>query len=356
MTTGQKQAGRVWNKYLIEKLESIGFQQSEHDECVLYRGKVIYVLYTDDTIITAPNNKLIDDVVKDIEKAGLKVTDEGNIEDFLGVNITRMDDNSIHLHQPHLIDQILKDLNIQENAGIKDTPAKSSTILSRHSISTPHDNSFNYKSIIGKLGYLEKGSCPDIAYIVHQCARFSINPKQQHSAAIRWLAKYLEGTRNNGMRLTPDKTKGLELYVDADFAGNWDPAETDDVDTARSRHGFCIKYANCIIHWKSQLQREIALSSTESEYTGLSYAIRDVIPIINLLEEISARHHIPKVDSKLFVKMFEDNAGAIEMANNHKYRPRTKHLNNRIHHFRQYIDSGKIKVMKIDTKDQEADI
>ena len=48
---GQKQAGRVWNKYLIEKLESIGLQQSEHDECVLYRGKVIYVLYTDDTII-----------------------------------------------------------------------------------------------------------------------------------------------------------------------------------------------------------------------------------------------------------------------------------------------------------------
>lgn len=353
---GQKQAGREWKKYIIEKLESIGFKQSEHDECVLYRGKVIYVLYTDDTIITAPNNTLIDEALKNIEKAGLKVTDEGNIEDFLGVNITRMDDGSIHLHQPHLIDQILKDLNIQENAITKDTPAKSSTILSRHSSSTPHDNTFNYKSIIGKLGYLEKGSRPDIAYIVHQCARFSISPKQQHSAAIRWLAKYLKGTRNNGMRLTPDKSKGLELYVDADFAGNWDPAETDDIDTARSRHGFCIKYANCVIHWKSQLQREIALSSTESEYTGLSYAIRDVIPIINLLEEIASRHHLPQAESKLFVKVFEDNAGDIEMANNHKYCPRTKHLNNRIHHFRQYIDSGKIKVEKIDTKDQEADI
>ena len=121
---GQKQAGRIWNKYLIENLERIGFQQSEHDECVLYRGKVIYALYTDDTIITAPNNKLIDDVIRDIKKAGLKVTDEGNIEDFLGVNITRMNDGSIHLHQPHLIDQILNDLNIQENASPKEIPAK----------------------------------------------------------------------------------------------------------------------------------------------------------------------------------------------------------------------------------------
>ena len=145
------------------------------------------------------------------------------------------------------------------------------------------------------------------------------------------------------MQLKTDKTKGLELYVDADFAGNWDPAETDDVDIARSRHGFCVKYANCVIHWKSQLQREIALSSTESEYTGLSYAIRDVIPIINLLEEIASRHQLPKIDSKLFVKVFE-------------YRPRTKHLDNRIHHFRKYIDSGKIRVVKIDTKDQEADL
>ena len=56
---GQKQAGRVWNKFLIKKLTSVGFTQSKYDECVFYRGKVLYVLYTDDTIITAPSNKLI---------------------------------------------------------------------------------------------------------------------------------------------------------------------------------------------------------------------------------------------------------------------------------------------------------
>jgi hypothetical protein len=31
---GQKQAGRVWNQYLVSKLESIGFTQSHIDECV----------------------------------------------------------------------------------------------------------------------------------------------------------------------------------------------------------------------------------------------------------------------------------------------------------------------------------
>jgi hypothetical protein len=33
---------------------------------------------------------------------------EGDIQDFLGVNIDRKDDGSIHLTQPHLIDQILE--------------------------------------------------------------------------------------------------------------------------------------------------------------------------------------------------------------------------------------------------------
>jgi hypothetical protein len=47
---GQKQAGRVWNKYLSNKLvNELGFKQSKVDECVYYRGKTLYVLSTDDS-------------------------------------------------------------------------------------------------------------------------------------------------------------------------------------------------------------------------------------------------------------------------------------------------------------------
>jgi hypothetical protein len=34
---GQKQAGRVWNSYLVEKLASIGFHPSLIDDCVFFR-------------------------------------------------------------------------------------------------------------------------------------------------------------------------------------------------------------------------------------------------------------------------------------------------------------------------------
>jgi hypothetical protein len=149
----------------------------------------------------------------------------------------------------------------------------------------------------------------------------------------------------------------LEVYVDADFAGNWDPKETDDKDTARSRHGYLFYYAGCPILWKSQLQSEFALSSTESEITGLSYALRDAIPIMNLLEEM-IKMGLPVTTSKATVhcRVFEDNSGAVEIAKVAKYRPRTKHLNNRIHHFRSYVDNGQISIHQIDTLNQPADI
>jgi len=47
---GQKQAGRVWNQYLVDKLLSIGFVQSLVDECVFYRGDIIFIVYVDDGI------------------------------------------------------------------------------------------------------------------------------------------------------------------------------------------------------------------------------------------------------------------------------------------------------------------
>ena len=49
---------------------------------------------------------------------------------------------------------------------------------------------------------------------------------------------------------------GLEVYIDADFAGNWNHEEAvNDQDSVQSRHGYIIKYMG-----KSQLQMEIALS------------------------------------------------------------------------------------------------
>ena len=356
---GGKDAGRTWYKYLRNKLENeLGFTCSQYDECVFYKGTMIYVLYTDDSILVGPNRKELENAVRDIQKI-LNITVEGDLTDFLGVNIDRREDGTIKLSQPRLIDQIIVDLGLNdERTKTVPTPALSSKILTRSCDSRPFDGHFNYRSVIGKLHYLVAGSRSEIAYAVHQCARFSQKPMMEHAKAVKRIGRYLKGTRNEGTILTPDATKSLEVFVDADFAGNWDPKQAGiDRSTARSRHGYYITYGGIPIAWKSTLQQEIALSSTESEVTGLSYALRDTIPIINLLDEMGKRgYQVSHQTTKVHCNVFEDNSGAVEIATKHKFRPRTKHLNVRLFHFRDYVNNGRITIHPIKTEDQPADI
>ena len=356
---GKKDSGRVWFQHLKKRLERVGFVQSQIDECMFFKGKMVYVLYTDDSILAGPDKDELNETVRQMkEEAELDLTVDGDLSDFLGVNIDRREDGTISLTQTKLIDQVISDMRLDgKSTTTKDTPMASSRILSRHLDSPEHDRSFSYAGVIGKLNYIERGSRPDISYATHQCARFSKDPRQEHAAAVRWLCRYLKKTREQGLVMRPDATKSLEVHVDADFAGNWDPKlGGQDRDTARSRHGYIISYGGIPISYKSQLQTEIALSTTEAEITGLSYALREAIPVIELLKEMRDRGYpVESRTPQIHCKVFEDNAGAVEIARFPKARPRTKHINNRIFHFRSFIDSGDITIHHCPSEDMPAD-
>jgi histone deacetylase 1/2 len=341
---GGKASGRIWYQYLRQRLEAIGFQASEHDECVFYKGKAMYVLYTDDSILAGPDPVELDNILDEIKAIGLDITSEGGIEDFLGVAIDRRPDGTFHLTQQKLIQSILEDLNLLgDNVATKSTPMASSKLLSLHPNSAPFDNHFEYRRVIGKLMYLEKSTRPDLAYAVHQCARFSHAPKVEHGRAVKWLGRYLKGTADMGLILKPSGPS-LDLFVDSDFAGNWDPEIADtDSSTANSRHGYILKYCGMPLLWASQLQSICALSSTEAEYVALSRAVQDSLVCIRLLQEMKALGYpVPTDLAHVHCRIFEDNTGAIEIATVPKYRPRTKHINNRYHFFRSLVDNGEM--------------
>ena len=150
----------------------------------------------------------------------------------------------------------------------------------------------------------------------------------------------------------------FDVYVDADFAGNWNPIDAPiDADTARSRYGYVVMYMGCPITWASKIQTEVALSTTESEYIGLSHTLRHVIPLMELVKELQSKDVLSTDQNpRVHCKLFEDNSGAIEMANVPKIRPRTKHINVKYHHFREYISTHQVYILKIDTEDQPDDI
>ena len=111
------------------------------------------------------------------------------------------------------------------------------------------------------LTYLTGSVRPDIAMAVHQCAQFSVFTMRSHEQAVMRIGCYLLSTREKGMKYKPDSSKGLEVFVDADFTGGWDPADPGNADNIYLRTEFVIWYASCPIFWQSKLQTEIALST-----------------------------------------------------------------------------------------------
>jgi hypothetical protein len=49
-----------------------------------------------------------------------------------------------------------------------------------------------YRSVIGKANFLEKSTRPNIAVATHHCARFSVDLKQLHMDALRYIGRYLK--------------------------------------------------------------------------------------------------------------------------------------------------------------------
>jgi hypothetical protein len=213
------------------------------------------------------------------------LTVEGDVGFFLGIDIKHHPDGKLELLQPGLIKKIVADCDLQDISHTHNTPSESK-ILQHDPLGPPREMSWNYQSTIGMLTYLSITSHPDIPYSVHQCARFSTCPKRCHELAVCRIVQYLKGTSDKGYFLHPSQNKTLDCYVDADFAGNWTPLTSQDPASVKSQTGYVILIANCLMLWASKLQTEVALSTTEAEYIALSQAMRDLIPLRALLQDI----------------------------------------------------------------------
>ena len=176
------------------------------------RGDVIYFLYTDDSILASRYKFQIQKAIDDIRASDLKITVEGDLQDFLGVHISRHEGGSIQLSQQQLAKQICQALGIKENTKPKAIPAASFKILQNHATSEPFEFNFNYRSIIGKMNYYKKCTRPDISYSTHQCDRYVQAPMREHGEAVHWLERYIFGTKDEGIINIPYERRGLEVY------------------------------------------------------------------------------------------------------------------------------------------------
>ena len=100
------------------------------------------------------------------------------------------------------------------------------------------------------------------------------------------------------------------------------------------------------IHWVSKLQTEIALSTAEAEYIALSQALREVIPMMEMMKELHRTFPLEITIPNFNCTVHEDNQSCISMANRQKFSPRTKHIALKYHHCVECPDESFVELAR----------
>ena len=122
---------------------------------------------------------------------------------------------------------------------------------------------------------------------MHQFARFLHNPNYSHEVGVKYIIRYLKGTKYKGLILSLHATKlQLDMHVYADFSGLFTTKDIHDPVSVKSRSVLIMNFDGVPIFWSSKLQMEIALSTLEAEYIALLQGMRELVAARNLVLEL----------------------------------------------------------------------
>lgn len=377
---GLRQAPRTFFEKLKSGLEERGWKQSIVDPCLFLKKGMICVVYVDYTIFASANPEDLDAEVKALgistseQQHSFSLRDKGEVSAFLGIQIKKTGPNEFLLTQTGLINKVLNATKMSRCNGC-DTPA---TVDPLHADKdgAPFKEDWQYDAVIGMLMYLAGNTRPDIAYAVHQAARFTHGTRNSHASGIKRILRYLQKTRTEGLWLRPQEHLRVDCYVDADFGGLFSVEDKQDPISVKSRTGYIIMYRGAPLLWVSKMQTQIALSTIEAEYIALSQSMRDLIPIREVLKEIMTivferkNNIVYHSHSKAFADtsvgsmprqnipqstVYEDNDACLKFARMPKLTPRTKHIGVPYHWFRTQVENLEIHIERVDTTMQLGD-
>ena len=85
-----------------------------------------------------------------------------------------------------------------------------------------------YTSVVGSIMYVMICTRPDLCYSISMVSRFMGKPGVEHWNAVKWIMRYLNGTKDVGLNFgTSEDRNGIRGFVDSDYAG--------DIDSRRSQ-------------------------------------------------------------------------------------------------------------------------
>ena len=210
---------------------------------------------------------------------------------------------------------------------------------------------------------------PDISFPLIKLSQYSSAPARAHFQGVQGIFNYLRKTISEGIyfwrkiprhdlpegdipqckesnNYTPQTREqpnadDIRATVDSDYAG--------DTSHRRSVTGITVKIAGGCIYYKTRFQTTVSLSSTEAEFIAACEAAKVILYIRSILDDIG-------IPQDAATTLFEDNQGALLMANSGQPTKRTRHMDTKHFAIQHWVDTDLLILKRIGTNDSESDV
>lgn len=339
---GLKQSPKMWNDRFDEFVTKIGFERSTADYCLYVKindkSCTYIVLYVDDLLICSNDDKSLNEIKRNLSSE-FEMKDLGPLKCFMGINIHIDKKNgSIKIEQKEYIENLLKKFGMYDCNGIQTPMEENLKLIKNDDVNLATNQP--YREMLGSIMYLMLASRPDLCYAISYLSRFQEKATDLHFKHLKRVVRYVKQTSNVILEYHRDTKTPLTGYVDADWA--------NDTTDRKSTSGYVFQVFGNPISWSSKKQMIIAKSTCEAEYVALSEACGEGIWLSKVITDLG-------IDPQLPFTIYEDNAGAIFMAQNPETK-RSKHIDVKYHWIRQQLWDKKIKLEHVASTNQIADM
>jgi len=381
---GHPESPRLWEKHIDKILKDLGLKPTVHEPC-LYSGqiqgqRVLFLRQVDDFAVAASERVYAEQLIDAINnKMRIQVKHLGIIDRFNGMDIHQTR-HYVKLTCTKYLQKVVKNHRdlLTNPTNILPVPLHADSNYIKQLEQAPVPNTtdkklrlkqtmgFNYRQVIGEAIFPMMKCRPEIGAAAIKLSQYMENPAEIHYKALLGLLQYLSTTIDDGIYYwrrhprmdlsdeplpsthqdnymfddnTPTESD-LYGYVDSDWA-------TDSIHR-KSITGVVILFAGGAVGYRCRYQDVIAHSSTEAEFTAACDAGKMILFFRSLLDDLG-------VEQQHATILYEDNNGALMMANAQQPTRRTRHMDIKKFALLDWVEQDLIILKSIKTAENAAD-
>ncbi len=348
---GRRKAPKAWQQHFTAITAELGFIQHGGQPSIFYRptDDIVMDVHMDDGHAAGPAEclrRLLKELGERLLLKHVGIIDGSEGADrysYLKQNKQRIGGHIATKPRDKYVDDVLKLLELEgckpvSTPGVKGDMPGDDELLENAEAAL-------YRTCVGKLLYYGHNQRGDVQYTIKELSRHVSKPTERAMRKLKRVARYLKGAKELVSVFGPEgRCDAIRVYVDSDWAGC---GTAPDEQKLKSTSGCVIQVGQCTLHTHSRTQQTFALSSGEAEYIALTAGVAEALLLRDVLEFLQY--------GKLPIVAYSDSSAARGIASRRGV-GRVRHLELRELWLQSLVGRGIIKLRKIDTKNNPADL